>query len=330
LLSLPFGEAYNPEVCAAKELNLETQFYRILPSVRHKLRETFIYLCLGGNIFIPLWLQVSKVSQRLLNKHSHKKKINMKKMRLLAALFCLAFNFLQAQSSRFERENFTNDKGDTLRYRLLTPDYALRQKYPLVIFLHGSGERGSDNEKQLQWGVQNFATDQMMVAHPAYVLAPQCPDKQGWSNLDRKKGSREMKLLPQPSKPLELLIALIKELIQKNPIDTTRIYITGLSMGGYGTFDALERYPQLFAAAVPVCGAGDTSRVATIAQVPIWIFHGADDAAVDPLCSIDMHTALLKAGAHPGLTIYPNVGHFSWLGAYSDPAMMEWLFRQHK
>ena len=254
----------------------------------------------------------------------------MKKFGLLLVMISLVLTTVSGQSSRFAAEKYTHGKGDTLKYRLLTPDHALRQKYPLVIFLHGSGERGNDNERQLKWGVQNFATDQMMVAHPSFVLAPQCPEKVSWSNLDRKKGNREMMLLPEPSKPMELLIALIHEIIKKNPVDSTRIYITGLSMGGFGTYDALERHPELFAAAVPVCGGGDTSKAASIAGIPLWIFHGADDATVDPLCSMDMMDALLKAGAHPGLTIYPSVGHFSWLGAYTEPTMYEWLFRQHK
>lgn len=254
----------------------------------------------------------------------------MKKIGLFFILICLTSSTTQAQTSRFSSEKYLNGKGDTLNYRLLFPDANPLLKYPLVIFLHGSGERGNDNEKQLKWGVQNFATDKMMITHPAIVLAPQCPANQGWSNLDRQKGSRVMKLNPQPSKPMELLIDLIHQVIKKYPVDTTRIYITGLSMGGYGTYDALERNPHLFAAAVPVCGAGDTSKAATIAHVPIWIFHGADDPAVDPLCSKDMQEALLKAGAHPGLTIYPGVGHFSWLGAYTDQMMIEWLFSQHK
>jgi predicted peptidase len=129
---------------------------------------------------------------------------------------------------------------------------------------------------------------------------------------------------------MEMLITLVHQLIAKLPIDTNRIYITGLSMGGFGTFDAIERYPNLFAAAVPVCGGGDVSKAASIAHVPIWIFHGAEDAAVNPLLSINMMNALTKAGAHPGFTMYPETGHFSWIAAYSDPMMMEWLFRQHK
>jgi len=139
-----------------------------------------------------------------------------------------------------------------------------------------------------------------------------------------------MHLQPAPTKPMELLIGLVHQLIKTLPIDTNRIYITGLSMGGYGTYDAIERYPDLFAAAVPVCGGGDTSKATSIAHLPIWIFHGAEDPAVSPLYSLEMLQALTKAGAHPGFTQYPESGHFSWLGAYSDALMMEWLFRQHK
>jgi len=129
---------------------------------------------------------------------------------------------------------------------------------------------------------------------------------------------------------MEFLISLIHKLIKTLPIDTTRIYITGLSMGGFGTFDAIERYPNLFAAAVPVCGGGDVSKASLISHIPIWMFHGAEDPAVNPILSLNMTEALTKAGAHPGFTQYPEVGHFSWLGAYSDPAMIEWLFRQHR
>ena len=243
----------------------------------------------------------------------------------LALVSCLTpFAFSQS-SSRLSVNNYV-DKGDTLRYRMLFPDADTLRRYPLVVFLHGAGERGNDNEAQLKWGVMNFATDQNMMLHPALVIVPQCPEKISWSNFSRS----DMKLQPTPSKPMELVIGLIHQLMKTNPVDTNRIYITGLSMGGYGTYDAIERHPNLFAAAVPVCGAGDTSRAIAIAHIPIWIFHGAEDPAVNPIYSLQMFEALTKAGAHPGFTEYPAVGHFSWLGAYSDPLMMEWLFRQHK
>lgn len=255
----------------------------------------------------------------------------LKKISVLSLIIFFAASSRQAfsQSSRFSVNQYVNAKGDTLRYRQLYPDYDTLRKYPLVIFLHGSGERGNDNEAQLKWGVLNFATDQSMIAHPAFVIAPQCPANMQWSNFTRGPGT-QLILKATPSKPMELLMELIRQSIKNLPVDTNRIYITGLSMGGYGTYDAIERFPNLFAAAVPVCGGGDVSRATTIANIPIWIFLGAEDAAVNPLYSLEMLQALTKAGAHPGFTQYPEVGHFSWLGAYSDPLMMEWLFRQHK
>ena len=250
---------------------------------------------------------------------------------LLLLFFCCGIinkAFSQQSSSRFSYEKYIV-KEDTLLYRQLFPDYDTLRKYPLVIFLHGSGERGNDNEAQLKWGVNNFATDEMMKLHPAFVIAPQCPANKGWSNFSNTNNGKMM-LQPSPSKSMEMVIELIHELMKKLPVDTNRIYITGLSMGGFGTYDAMSRYPGLFAAAVPVCGGGDVSKAPLIAHIPIWIFHGAEDAAVNPVYSLEMAEALKKAGAHPGLTIYPETGHFSWIAAYSDPMMMEWLFRQHK
>jgi predicted peptidase len=244
----------------------------------------------------------------------------------LTVLFCTIFQLAFSQSSsRFSSNNYI-EKSDTLRYRLLFPDSDTFRKYPLVIFLHGSGERGNDNEAQLKWGVSNFATDENMVRHPAIVIAPQCPLGVSWSNFSRS----DMKLQSTATRPMELLIGLIHQLVKTMPIDSNRIYITGLSMGGYGTYDAIERFPHLFAAAVPVCGAGDTTKVASIARLPIWIIHGAEDPAVNPIYSLYMFQALTRVGAHVGFTQYPETGHFSWLAAYSDERMMEWLFRQHK
>lgn len=243
-------------------------------------------------------------------------------------LLCLSTFPAHSQASlRFSYQHYIGKNGDTLLYRQLLPDSDPYRKYPMVIFLHGSGERGHDNEAQLQWGVMNFATDRNLMLHPALVIVPQCPERMSWSSFTR---GEQLKLDPTPSEPMELLISLIHKLIKTIPVDSTRIYITGLSMGGYGTYDAIERYPDLFAAAVPVCGGGDVSKAAEIAHIPIWIFHGADDPAVSTRYDHAMLEALTMAGARPGFTQYPEVGHFSWIQAYTDPMMMEWLFQQHK
>jgi predicted peptidase len=260
------------------------------------------------------------------------KKTLGKSMLLILITGCMATSHITfAQlSSRFSFNKYINGKGDTLNYRLLFPDYDTLRKYPLVIFLHGSGERGNDNEAQLKWGVMNFATDEAMSRYPAFVIAPQCPENQDWSNFSENEKTREIRMLPSPSVPMALLLELIHQLTTTFSIDTTRIYITGLSMGAHGTWDAIQRHPTLFAAAVPVCGSGDASRAASIAHMPIWIFHGSEDSGVNPLYSLDMIAALAKAGSNAGLTYYPGVGHFSWLAAYNDPLLMAWLFRQYK
>jgi predicted peptidase len=247
--------------------------------------------------------------------------------RLLILLFYLgSITNSFSQSSLFSHEKYINANGDSLLYRQLISDYDPASKYPLVIFLHGSGERGNDNEAQLKWGVLNFASSQNMKMNPSIVIAPQCPKNMNWGNFSNK----DMSLKSSPTEPMKLLIELINKSIKNLPIDTSRIYITGLSMGGFGTFDAISRYPNLFTAAVPVCGGGDVSKAESISHIPIWIFHGALDRVVDPLLSRNMVEALSKAGGNPGYTQYPNAGHFSWIAAYSDLMMMEWLYSQRK
>jgi predicted peptidase len=165
-----------------------------------------------------------------------------------------------------------------------------------------------------------------MKNYPAIVIAPQCPAESSWGNYDYEK----MSLKKSPTKTMALLIELIEEKIATMPVDTNRIYLTGLSMGGFGSFDLLARRPELFAAAVPVCGGGDIAQAEKFAHIPMWIFHGSNDGSVDAELSRQMVEALHQAGAKPGYTQYPEVGHFSWIAAYSDPMLMAWLFRQHK
>jgi len=246
---------------------------------------------------------------------------------LFIVLFCIgSISNAFSQSSLFSYEKYINARGDTLNYRQLVSDYDPMTKYPLVIFLHGSGERGNDNEAQLKWGVLNFASDQNMKMHPSIIIAPQCPKNMSWDNFSEE----DISLQQSPTEPMKLVMELINEAIVKLPVDTNRIYITGLSMGGFGTYDAITRYPNIFAAAVPVCGGGDITKAQSIAQIPIWIFHGALDQVVNPVLSQNMVEALTKAGAHPGYTQYPETGHFAWIAAYSDNMMMEWLYRQRK
>jgi predicted peptidase len=238
--------------------------------------------------------------------------------------------FTSAADNRDRFEGRTSVDGEfKLPYRLLKPKaYDARQKYPLVIFLHGAGERGDDNLKQLVHGMNDFASDEIMAKYPAFVLAPQCPEGKKWSEVD---WSAKSSTLPAEISPaLGATIKAADTLQKEFTIDPKRIYITGLSMGGYGTWDALARRPELFAAAAPICGGGDPTFAVKMKDVPIWAFHGDDDKAVPVGRSREMIEALKAAGGQPKYTEYPGVGHNSWARTYSDPALYEWLFAQRR
>ncbi len=230
----------------------------------------------------------------------------------------------------FEKHVLEQD-GKTLNYRLMkAADQSSTDKVPLVIFLHGAGERGDDNEVQLVHGMKDFASDANRSAFPCYVLAPQCPKNQSWASIDRIR--EKPTLAEDPSEALGLVVDLVAQLQKEFPIDSQRIYITGLSMGGYGTWDAIQRHPEMFAAALPICGGGDSSaeKVAPICQLPIWVFHGGADNVVPAERSRELIAALKDAGGEPKYTQYQGVGHDSWTATYSNPEVMKWLFSQKK
>lgn len=258
----------------------------------------------------------------------------MKKLLAVLLFLFVSVQIAQAQVSRFNAQQYVDEEGDTLNYRIAFPDFSGSQSYPLLIFLHGGGERGNDNLAQLKWGVQNFVTDDWMKTYKAIVLAPQVPAKEGsrWSNFegDFRETGEPLTLGDEPAKPLKMTMEVVDQLIENFSVDENRIYITGMSMGGFGTWDAIARWPERFAAAIPVCGGGAPSTAADFVDVPVWVTHGADDPTVPAEMSRQMVEALQEAGAKPGYTEYPDVGHFSWLQTYSDEYMMDWLFSQEK
>lgn len=210
--------------------------------------------------------------------------------------------------------------GDTLLYRLLKPlEMKAGERYPLVIFLHGSGERGQDNIVTLKHIAPLFLNDSNRVKFPCFVLVPQCPAGKDWTYPDWYQ---------EPKEPMSSVIALLDSLESLPFIDSTRLYITGLSMGGYGTWYLLTKYPGKFAAAAPICGGGDTHQVEKFKHVPIWDFHGAKDDAVPVERSRSMIKALKDAGGNPRYTEYKKVGHDSWVKAYAEPDLLPWLFGQ--
>jgi predicted peptidase len=194
------------------------------------------------------------------------------------------------------------------------PKQVAAKTYPLVIFLHGRGSGGNDNEKQLGAGAKSFTAKENFAKRPCFVLVPQCPDdKIGWLGTTQDD-----------------LIELIRTAAKSLPVDKTRIYLTGLSMGGFGTWFAIAREPALFAAALPVCGGGDPATAMAIRKVPIWAFHGAEDKVVPPSFSQKMVEALKKIDGSIKYTELPGVKHNAWDHVYANQEVHEWLFSQQQ
>ena len=226
-------------------------------------------------------------------------------------------------------ETFSVPEVGTLLYRQrVTPGLPKDGKVPLVIFLHGLGECGDDNAAQLKHGVTNLITF-ADANGGAIIIVPQCPKGDKWvSVIEPEAPSHTMPAEPSP--PMKLVLALINEKIEKMPVDPDRVYVTGLSMGGYGTWDLIQRRPKLFAAALPVCGGGDLALVSVIKNIPVFMFHGAADPVVPVARSQEMNTALKACGGNVQYREYPDAKHDSWTQTYADPNALKWMFEQRR
>jgi len=221
-----------------------------------------------------------------------------------------------------ERHSF--DSGDcVLRYRMHAPRARFLRRYPLVLLLHGSGERGGDNDAQLRHGATQIC--RYALRHgDAYVVVPQCPPDDVWSAADWSKS--EMTRSPRPTRTMAAVLALVDDLVRRFPVDKDRIYVTGLSMGGYGAWDAPTRRPGLFAGILPICGGVDEKTAEMYRGMNIRFVHGAEDPAVSVEYSRRMHRALDALGIRHAYMEYPGVGHDSWSRAYGDDRVLAWLF----
>ena len=196
-----------------------------------------------------------------------------------------------------------------MSYLLYLPkDYEKRETWPLVLFLHGAGERGQDLEL-----VKRHGPPKLIAAgkeFPFIVVSPQCPKKRWWE-------------------PIELN-ALLDEVNRKHKVDRDRIYVTGLSMGGFGSWRMAASTPDRFAAIAPICGGGETHWAKHFSHLPVWAFHGAKDTGVPLRRSQEMVEALKKKGGNPQLTVYPDAEHDSWTETYDNPKFYEWLLEQKR
>ena len=201
-----------------------------------------------------------------------------------------------------------------MEYLLFLPEsYAqsTNQKFPLILFLHGAGERGRDLDSVKRHGIPKIV--ETNPDFPFIAVSPQCPEDSWWTS------------------ELHTINGLIEEIVEKYQVDTSRIYLTGLSMGGFGTWSLASMYPERFAAIAPVCGGGEVRQILrSLVEMPIWTFHGKKDDVIPFSRSEEIVTALKKHGSSIKFTIYPEAGHDSWTKTYDNPELYKWFLKHSR
>jgi len=214
-------------------------------------------------------------------------------------------------------------------YQLYKPLQDSKAKYPIVVCLHGAGERGNDNVAQMANGYLELTQLKFQEKHKCFVLTPQCEEGEKWVDTEWTAASQTFNQIEDPY--IHAVNSLLDSILkQNNNIDKARIYIIGISMGGFAVWDVVARYPSRFAAAVPICGGGDTSMAKYLKETPIWAFHGANDKLVLHYRSRNMVKAITNVGGKIKYTEYPDVGHNAWTYAMADIEMYNWMFGQKK
>lgn len=226
---------------------------------------------------------------------------------------------------------FKSEEGK-LNYRLYTPQNISSSKYPLIIYLHGAGQRGNDNKKQLDYVFYKFSSYLSQRNHPAFVIAPQCPNGVQWVNRSNKgiPYTHYSQDQTTESREMKLIVELINEYVANYPIDTNRIYISGFSMGATGTWDILTRYPEKFAAALIFAGYSDINKANLITHIPIWAISGEKDSIAPAKLNENMFNAIQSMNGNCKFTLFENVGHGCVSEAFESENISEWLFSQRR
>jgi predicted peptidase len=256
----------------------------------------------------------------------------MKKSLCLIFLLLALQHTSTAQNNTYSKEVFI--KGiDSLLYRMLLPEnFDSSKRYPVLFFLHGSGERGNDNEAQLIHGSKLFQSEKMRKNFPAIVVFPQCPKNDFWANVTFGTGADRFMFQKggAPGNAMKQLLGLVDHFRSLKYTAKDQFYIAGLSMGGMGTLEMLRRRPKVFTAAISICGGDNIANAKKYRKVPLWFFHGAKDTAVPAERSQVVVAELQKYNSPVKLTIYPEAGHNSWDAAFAEPELLNWLFSQRK
>jgi predicted peptidase len=244
---------------------------------------------------------------------------------LLLAGSARAANAADKIGAEFQKKMYTDKAGNQMPYRLyIPPSYDAKQKYPLILWLHGAADRGFDNDAQISGGNVNgtriWTTPQNQAQFPAFVLAPQCPEHKYWAEPDFNIVSPELQVA------LDILAVVEKDW----SIDADRVYLAGQSMGGLGAWALLQAFPKRWAGALVLCAYDNFTSAQAIARVPVWVFQGDADLTVPVTMVRDMIKQLEKAGGKPRYSEYHNVGHEVWVKAFAEPELVPWLAAQKR
>ncbi|MFN6039681.1 MAG: prolyl oligopeptidase family serine peptidase [Bacteroidota bacterium] len=251
-------------------------------------------------------------------------------LHLLFSIFIfLIYSFSFAQKQDTVRFNYKFN-GNSLPVSVIDFKIDSKIKVPLLLFLHGAGERGVDNKMQLLGGIPDIIKVlKNDIKSSCIVVAPQCPKDLKWVDTDWTKASHKMN--SEMTWPLAATVKLIDSILMNNDkIDQERVYVAGLSMGGFGTWELLQRFPEKFTAAIPVCGGGDKDLAENIKKIPVWAFHGKKDKVVLVNRTTDMVEKMKKVNKNVKVTIYPTDGHYIWKKAFGNREVINWLFSKRK
>ena len=216
--------------------------------------------------------------------------------------------------------------GYSLNYRIYVPkNYDSSKSYPVLMFLHGAGERGSDNTAHVNGTVKNLFDTRYELFSQTIVICPQCPSGEQWVDYPWSKGNYSVDKVPE-SKALSTAFEILQSVMAEYSCDSDRVYAMGLSMGGYGTWDLLVRHGDTFAAAVPICGGGDPSKAEQLKNIPIWTYHGTADPTVSFNNTKEMYESITAAGGSKiTFNAVEGAGHNVWTDATTNGALLDWL-----
>ncbi len=260
----------------------------------------------------------------------------MKKAAFSVLIFFFLFTLTALPAAAYPdpavKEVYANDEleGYSLPYNLILPaNYDESGSYPVILLLHGAGERGNDNEKQMKNAVDNLYKTRPELMADVIMLVPQCPAEEQWVDWPWTDGNYSTDEIPE-SKALSTAIKLLGEVLDNYACDRDRVYLMGLSMGGFGTWDALVRHGELFAAAVPICGGGDVSKADILKEIPIWCVHGTADQTVPFAGTEALYNAITAAGGDRiTFDAVQDGTHGVWNHASTDGDLIDWMFEQN-